>query len=35
MMMELNLFNLQKQPMDFDDVEHLTLNWVGDFFWGE
>jgi len=35
MTMELNVFNLQKQPMGFDDVEHHILNWVGDFSLGE
>ena len=29
--MKLNVFNLQTQPMEFDDLEHPTLNWVGDF----
>jgi len=31
MTMELNVLNLQKEPMRFDDVDHPTLNWVGDF----
>jgi len=30
MTIELNMFNLQKQPRGFDDVEHSTFNWVGD-----
>ena len=31
---KLNVFNLQKQPMGFNDVDHHTLNWVGDSRWG-
>jgi len=27
MTMELNMFNVQKQPMGFDDIDHQTLNW--------
>jgi len=34
-MMEGNVFNLQKQPMGFDDIEHFTLQWVEDFSFGE
>jgi len=30
MTMEVNVFNLQKQPMGFDDIEHSTLHWVED-----
>jgi len=32
--MELNVFNLKKQPMGFYYIEHPTLNWVGDFLLG-
>ena len=35
MTMELNVFNLYKQPMGFINVEHPTLNCVGDFLFGE
>jgi len=35
MTMKLNVFNIQKQLMDFDDVEHQSLNWVGDFAFGK
>jgi len=31
MTIELNVFNLQNQPMGFNDVEHPTLNWVCSF----
>ena len=31
MTIELNVFNLKKQLMGFDDVEQPTLNWTGDF----
>ena len=31
MTMELKVFNLQKQPMEFDNIKHPTLNLVGDF----
>ena len=27
---ELNIFNIQRQPSGFDDMEFSTLNWVGD-----
>ena len=30
MNLELNIFNLQRQPSEFDDVETSTLNWVED-----
>jgi len=30
MTMEVNVFNLQKQPMGFDDIEHSTLYLVED-----
>ena len=30
MTLELNIFNLQRQPSGFDDVETSTLNWVED-----
>jgi len=30
MTVELNIFNLQRQPLGFDDVETSTLNWVED-----
>jgi len=30
MTMEVNVFNLLKQPMGFDDIEHSTLHWVED-----
>jgi len=30
MAMEVNVFNLQKQPMGFDDMEYSTLHWVED-----
>ena len=29
MTMELNVFNVQKQPMAFDDVDHQSLNFGG------
>jgi len=29
MTMELKVFNIQKQLMSFDDVDHQSLNWVG------
>ena len=25
------MLNLQKQPIGFDDAEHSTLNWIGNF----
>jgi len=28
---ELNIFNLQRQPDGFDNLDHSTLNWVGRF----
>jgi len=28
--LELNIFNLQRQPSGFDDMEFSTLHWVGD-----
>jgi len=28
--LELNIFNLQRQPSGFDDVKTSTLNWVED-----
>ena len=30
MTLDLNIFNLQRQPSGFDDVEISTLNWVED-----
>jgi len=30
MTLELNIFNLQRQPFGFDDMEFSTLNWVKD-----
>ena len=30
MSLELNIFNMQRQPSGFDDMEFSTLNWVGD-----
>ena len=33
--MELNVVNVQKQPMGFDDINHQSLNWVSDFAFGE
>jgi len=30
MTLELNIFNLQRQPSRFDDKETSTLNWVED-----
>ena len=30
MTMEVNVLNLQKQPMGFDDTKHSTLHWVED-----
>ena len=30
MTLELNIFNLQRQPSGFDDVEFSTLHWVED-----
>jgi len=30
MTMETNVFNLQKQPMGFDDIKHSILHWVED-----
>ena len=32
---ELNGFNLQKQPVGFDDIDHQSLNWVSDLAFGE
>jgi len=26
----LNVFNVQKQLMNFDDVDHKPLNWISD-----
>jgi len=31
MTIELNIFNMQRQPSGFDDMEFSTLNWVEDF----
>jgi len=31
MNVELNIFNMQRKPSEFDDMEFSTLNWVGDF----
>jgi len=28
MTMEVNVFNIQKQPMEFDDIEYSTAHWV-------
>jgi len=30
MTVELNVFNLERQPIGFDNMEFSTLNWVGD-----
>ena len=30
MTVELNFFNMQRQPSRFDDMKFSTLNWVGD-----
>jgi len=30
MTVKLNIFNMQRQPSGFDDMEFSTLNWVGD-----
>ena len=30
MTMELNVFNIQKQPMSFNNVDHQSFNWVSD-----
>ena len=30
MTLELNIFNLQRQPLGIDDIETSTLNWVED-----
>jgi len=30
MILELNIFNIQRQPSSFDDMEFSTLNWVED-----
>ena len=30
MSLELNIFNMQRQPSGFDDMEFSTLNWVED-----
>jgi len=32
MTMKLNMFNLQKQPIYFDDMEASILIWVRDFW---
>jgi len=29
--LDLNIFNLRRQPDGFDDVDHSTLNWMGVF----
>ena len=31
----INVFNVQKQPMGFDDIDHQSLNWVSDLALGE
>ena len=31
MTIELNIFNMQRQPSGFDDMEFSTLNWMEDF----
>jgi len=31
MTLVLNIFNMQRQPSSFDDMEFSTLNWVKDF----
>jgi len=28
--LDLNIFNLQRQPDSFDNMDHSTFNWVGD-----
>jgi len=35
MTLELNIFNLQRQPLRFDDIETTTLNWVEDFIFDD
>ena len=30
MTLELNIFNMQRQPSGFDDMKFSTLNWVED-----
>jgi len=36
MTLEFNIFNLQRQPSNFNDIETSTLNWVEDsIFYGE
>ena len=32
MTIELNIFNMQRQPSGFDDLELSTLNWGGRFY---
>ena len=31
----INVFNVQKQPMGFDDIDHQSLNWVSGLVLGE
>ena len=31
MTLDFNIFNLQRQPDGFDDMDHSTLSWVSDF----
>jgi len=35
MTIELNIFNMQRQPSGFDDMEFSTLNWVEDTIFGD
>jgi len=29
--LELNIFNIQGQPLGFDDIETFILNWLEDY----
>ena len=33
--LDLNIFNLQRQPDGFSDADHSTLNYLGDFCYDE
>ena len=35
MTLDLNIFNLQRQPDGFDNLYHSTLSWVDDFSYDE
>jgi len=35
MTLDSNIFNMQRQSDDFDDMDHSTLNWVSDFSYDE